>query len=127
MKNVIVGVCGGTIEGRQSVVDAISDLTQGRANDITLSSSIRSSTRRGDAMDDAIEGAMGSFLIASIQSFEEAEVIEAYGGEVVHIEGLPSDDIPMTKDSILVTLNKARGRYITPLSAYAKLMERAAA
>ena len=125
-KKIVVGICGGSIKQRAEVLEYISYFSLGTGHDVTLPASVRSSVRRGEALEQAIESSPSSFVIASIHAFEEAEVVEGFGGQVVHIDGLPSDDIPMSRESILVTLNETRGRYISPAAAYAELIKRAA-
>lgn len=126
-KKVVVGICGGSIKQRAEVLEYISYFSNGVGHDVTLPASVRSSLRRGENLAQAIESSPASFVIASIHAFEEAEVVEEFGGQVIHIEGLPSDDIPMSRESILVTLNETRGRYVTPAKAYSMVMERAQA
>lgn len=125
-KKIVVGICGGSIKQRAEVLKYIAHFSDGRGHDVTLPPSVRSSVRRGEALEQAIESSPSGFVIASIHAFEEAEVVEDFGGQVVHIDGLPSDDIPMSRESILVTLNETRGRYISPAAAYAELIKRAA-
>lgn len=123
---LIVGLCGSTIAGRREALLALREL-ESKALNITIPPNVRATWRRGEALDDAIDAAGHDhpLLLAKITCLEEAEAVESYGGHVVHVDGLPSDDIAIKRDSLLMTVSGvARGRYTTPEQTFEALKAR---
>ncbi|MGL5484549.1 MAG: hypothetical protein ACRDC7_21905 [Aeromonas veronii] len=124
---MIVGVCGGSAIQRAEVIRLMRCIRGVEVStDVTVSSSIRAPWRRGEALANALDVEVAALaptplVVASINSFEESEEIEALGGHVIHIEGLPSDDVPIERSTIMVTTGEPRGRYITPAMALEKM------
>lgn len=126
---LVIGFCGSTSNGRKEALKAVAALHPQAVN-VTVPPSVRATWRRGDHLELALtaeELLQVPVVMADISCLEEAEVIESFGGHVVHVEGLPSDDIPIQRDTLLITVTgENRGRYTDPQTTMEKLMELAA-
>lgn len=123
---VIIGLCGSRRIGRVEVLKHIA-ASHPEMADVTVSEYHRVPWGRAEKLAELIAAADAPVIVAGIKSFEEAEVIEHLGGEVVHIDGAPSEDVPIKRKSILVTLNEPRGRYVSLSTMMEQVKERAAA
>lgn len=112
MKQVIIGVCGSRRTGRVDVVSKILEVNPS-ADDQTVSIYHRVPWGRADKLEEQLKAANAPVVVAGIKCLEEAMVVEALGGFVVHAEGSPSEEVPIKRDSILVTLRQPRGRYVS--------------
>ncbi len=121
-KTLIVGLCGSTINARRAAIEALKAL-EPEALDLTIPSNVRAPWRRGDALYEEFEATpAGHVVLCDIQCAEEADTIECFGGFVVHVEGVPSDDTAIKRDTLLLTMKpEDRGRYTTPVNTLAKL------
>ncbi len=121
-KTLIVGLCGSTINARREAIEALMKL-EPEALNLTIPSNVRAPWRRGDALYDTFEATEpGHIIFCDIQCDEEADTIECFGGFVVHVEGVPSDEIAIKRDTLLLTMKtEDRGRYTTPANTLAKL------
>lgn len=123
-KQLIIALCGSTIGARKEALEAIKAHFPVCA-DLTVSTGVRATWRRGDALFDAIDAFKTSacpVALAIITCHEEAESVGMLGGHVVHVEGTPSDDISIERHTLLLTLREeGRGRYTTVDETVAKL------
>lgn len=111
-KQIIIGLCGSRRIGRAGVIGHISTMHP-EAVDLTVSRCHRVPWGRAERLEESIAGCDAPVIVAGVCSFEEAQAIEKMGGQVVHIFGPPSEDVPIKRNSILTTTAEPRGRYIS--------------
>lgn len=129
MKKVIIGVCGSRRQGRSLFINSMKDkmIIAGvkGIDDSTVSESVRVPWGRAGALADRVTSALGdsdvSVIIAGIKNLEEAQVIWDVGGYVVHFEGPPSEEIPIKRDTIMITLGDPRNRYVSVNTALTQM------
>lgn len=127
---LIIGLCGSTIGARRDAAELFADHLQD-VKDVTISGAVRAAWRRGDhllselaANDPEHSPEPPANVVAMITCREEAAAIEKMGGHVIHVEGNPSDDIAIKRDTILLTFKpEGRGRYTTISETLALLGE----
>ncbi|APU00467.1 hypothetical protein [Aeromonas phage 3] len=124
-KQLIIALCGSTIGARKEAFEALYNHFPVCA-DLTVSSGVRATWRRGDALFDALDAFKSSaspVALAIITCHEEAESVNMMGGHVVHVEGTPSDDIAIERHTALLTMKtEGRGRYTTVTETVEKLL-----
>ncbi|MGL5285930.1 MAG: hypothetical protein ACRC8D_07295 [Aeromonas sp.] len=123
-KKVIIGLCGGRPGCRSVAVQVLQDI-EPTAVDVGIGQHIRVPWGRSSRLKVALRSADADVLLCGINCLEEAQVVEAAGGFVVHIDSIPSEEVPIRRDSILMTLGQARGRYVTPPVAMMQCKEKA--
>ncbi|APU01218.1 hypothetical protein [Aeromonas phage 32] len=123
-KQIIIALCGSTIGARKAAFEALSAEFP-LVVDLTVSSGVRATWRRGDALFDALDAFKASaspVAMAIITCHEEADSVNMMDGHVIHVEGTPSDDIAIERHTMLLTMREeGRGRYTTVAETVAKL------
>lgn len=123
-KQVIIGLAGGGKTNRREMVKVFMALMDGKSKDITVSKCWRTPWGRAERLDSAIAATDCPVLVAGINCLEEAMTIEDAGGIVIHVDGPPSEEISIARDSLLVTAKEPRGRYLSPGDALQRAMVR---
>ncbi|MGY3887214.1 hypothetical protein [Aeromonas aquatica] len=125
-KAPIIALCGSSVADRAAATEALASLLPAHV-DLTIPKSVRVPWGREERLAAVLASAdrMTPILI-SIACLEEADVVESLGGEVVHVQGLPSDDIPIERHHLMMTLAEERGRYTNPVNTLIKILGRAA-
>lgn len=124
-KQVIIGLAGGGKTNRKAMVKTFLELLEGtgKIEDITVSKFHRVPWGRAEKLDEAIAKSDTPVLVAAVNCLEEAMTIEDAGGVVIHVDGPPSEEIPIQRESMLVTPKTPRGRYVPPAFALARVMD----
>ncbi|MGL5589036.1 MAG: hypothetical protein ACRDDI_13365 [Aeromonas veronii] len=116
-KQVIIGLIGGGKTARREMVKEFVKLNPSTTFDATVSRYYRTPWGRAEQLNDGLAVAELPIVVADIRCLEEAMVIEDAGGFVMHVQGTPTDEVAMTRDSILVSATEQRGRYVYPHTA----------
>ena len=122
-KQIIIGLVGGGKTSRREMVKEFTKLDP-HLFDASVSSFHRTPWGRAEQLDAALGRTESPLVVADIKCLEEAMVIEDAGGFVMHVQGTPSDEVAIAKDSILLSATDCRGRYIHPAHAIAEVRRR---
>lgn len=72
-----------------------------------------------------VRATLSGVVLPHIKTDEEACLIRKKGGVILHLFGVPSDDIPIHKDDLLVTTKTGGERhYLDPVEALSEIIHR---
>lgn len=111
-KPLVIAFCGSTTRIRNEIITNLMSTIPGMGRN-SVPTSIRAPWRRFPALEAKLAD-RDCPTICEIHTREESELIERLGGVVVHVEGIPSADVPINRADLLVTRAlSCRGRYLT--------------
>lgn len=127
---LIIGLVGGCEHRREEVAQAVVGV--GRARLVAYAMRVPKSGRlRADLLRDVVlkfdhgkERDRG-LVLTHVKTWEEADYIRALGGQLWHVEGVPSSEIAIQRDDLMVTPRAGGVRhYLDPVEALSETMIR---
>lgn len=130
---ILIGLCGSTDRRRDAVATKVVEAKLARLVTLALETPAPTYPRAGvararrllEVADDARRARFEGVVFSRLKTLEEADQLRALGGEVWHIEGVPSADVPIRLGDLLVTATDGGHRhYLDPLEAFSETVQR---